>query len=840
MAFGGTVKLTGESEYRQALRGIADNLRVLNSEMKIVTSQYDKNDNSSKKLKDTSEVLNKKIKEQEEKVKVLKSALASAESETGKNSSTTKKWQVELNNAQAELNKLNRELDEQSENLEESTEKTSILGDVIKGNLISEGIISGVKALGSAIKGVGEAFIDLGKQAISSYGEYEQLVGGVETLFGESAKQVIEYANNAYVTANMSANKYMETITSFSASLLQSLDGDTAKATELSNMAITDMSDNANKMGTSIDMIEHAYQGFAKGNYTMLDNLKLGYGGTMREMARLINESGVLGDALIDLDDKANLGTALGEVGFAKMIEAIHIVQDEMGIMGTTSAEASGTIQGSVGSMQASWQNLITGIADDNANFTQLVDNFVVSLIGDGESGGVIGNMLPRIEIALDGISNLVVQLADKLVPKALEIGINLIDSMITGIAENLPSILASLTDVGVLLVDTLKSKLPEILKFGGSLIDNITSGLKNKLPSFISKALDVVDGFGDFLTKNVPKLISKGIEMIRNLVKGLMDSLPELISRVPEIISKFANVINDNAPTIIKAGFNIILDIIKGIINAIPTLIQNIPKILSAILNVWEAFNWVNLGKNAVKFISDGFTSMVSYAKTSIGNVKDGIVNMVKNLPQSLSNIGKNAISNMGGAISSMRTSIANTVTTLATSILNSIKNTLSLSNLKSVGKNLVQGLWNGISDMTGWVLNKIKGFGSSVLSGIKSFFGIHSPSTVFKDEVGKNLALGLGEGFGDTMATVTESMQGAIPKEFDTDVSMNVNSSRMLESNYAAGNIAVSEMLSQLVGILTDRDRMKEVIVDALNDGSFKVVLDGREVGRVVRKYA
>ena len=839
MAFGGTVKLTGESEYRKALKGIADNLKVLNSEMKVVTSQYDKNDSSSKKLKDTSEVLNKKIKEQEEKVRILKSALASAESETGKNSTTTKKWQTELNNAQSELNKLNRELDGQSDNLEEASEKASIFGETLKAKLVGEAIISGVKMLGSALKEVSGAFVNIGKQAIASYGEYEQLVGGVETLFGESAKQVLEYSKNAYVTAGMSANKYMETITSFSASLLQSLDGDTAKATEISNMAITDMADNSNKLGTSIDMIEHAYQGFAKGNYTMLDNLKLGYGGTAREMARLVNESGVLGDALIDLDDKANLGTALGEVGFAKMVEAIHVVQEEMGIMGTTSAEASGTIQGSVGSMQASWQNLITGIADDNADFSQLVDNFVVSLIGDGESGGMIGNMLPRIETALDGIANLVVQLADKLVPKALEIGINLTESLISGIAENLPSMLASVKDVAILLVNTLKEKLPKILEFGESLIDNITSGIQSNLPSFISKALDVVDGFGDFLTENVPKLITKGIEMIRSLVKGVMDSLPELISRVPEIISKFANVINDNAPTIIKAGFNILVDIGKGLINVIPTLIKNIPKILTAILDVWEAFNWVNLGEKVVNFICNGIDNMVYFAMSSIGNIKNGIVNGIKNLPQNLWDIGKNAISNMGSAISSMKTSIANTVTTLATNLLNAIKNTLSWSNLKSIGTNLVQGLWNGISDMAGWVLNKIKGFGSSVLNGIKSFFGIHSPSTVFRDEVGKNLALGVGEGFGNTMDAVTESMQGAIPREFDTNVSMNVNSQRTMEGN-RVGDLAVSETLSQLVGILTDRDKIKEVIVDALNDGSFKVVLDGREVGRVVRKYA
>ena len=251
-SFGGTVKLTGESEYQSALRGITDNLKVLNSELKVVTSRYDENDNSSKKLKETSEVLNKKIAEQEEKVKVLKSALAQSESETGKNSTTTKKWQTQLNEAEAELNKLNKELDDQGEKLDNSGQKALSLGDIIKGNLISEGIISGVKALGSALSAVGSAFIDIGKQAIQSYANYEQLVGGVDTLFKDSSAKVQEYASNAYMTSGMSANEYMETVTSFSASLIQSLGGDTEAASEVANKAIIDMSDNANKMGTDI------------------------------------------------------------------------------------------------------------------------------------------------------------------------------------------------------------------------------------------------------------------------------------------------------------------------------------------------------------------------------------------------------------------------------------------------------------------------------------------------------------------------------------------------------------------------------------------------------------
>ena len=268
-SFGGTVKLTGESEYQQALKSITNNLKVLNSEMKLVTSQYDKNDHSSQKLNATNEVLNKKIEEQKAKINILKTALEQAEKETGKNSDTTKKWQIQLNTAEAELNEMNKELKDQHGNLDKSSEKSLKLGDIIKGNLISEGIMAGIKGLGKAISSVGSAFIDIGKQAVQSYSQYEQLVGGVDTLFGESSKKVQEFASNAFKTSGMSANQYMETVTSFSASLIQSLNGDTEKASEVANRAIIDMSDNANKMGTDISMIQNAYQGFAKQNYTI-------------------------------------------------------------------------------------------------------------------------------------------------------------------------------------------------------------------------------------------------------------------------------------------------------------------------------------------------------------------------------------------------------------------------------------------------------------------------------------------------------------------------------------------------------------------------------------------
>lgn len=688
-SFGGSVKLTGESEYQKALRGIADNLKVLNSKMKVVTSQYDKNDKSQEKLNATSEVLNKKIAEQENKVKVLKSALSQAEQETGKNSETTKKWQVQLNNAEAELNDMNKELKDQHGNLEESGEKALKLGDIIKGNLISEGIMTGIKALGSAIKSVGSAFIDVGKQAVQSYAQYEQLVGGVDTLFGESSAKVQEYASNAYKTAGMSANQYMETVTSFSASLISSLDGDTAQASEVANRAIIDMSDNANKMGTDISMIQNAYQGFAKQNYTMLDNLKLGYGGNKTEMERLIADA----SKMTDVQKELGITVAEGDMSFANIANAISVVQKNMGLMGTTAQEASGTISGSTGSMKSAWENLVTGIADDNADFETLVNNLVESIVGKDGEGGFLSNMLPRIETAMNGIVTMVISLADSLLPQLLPIATNLLTSVVGSVNELMPVLLNT-------LISTIVEYLPTLVEMGCNLIVSLAQGLGEMMPTLIPQIVSALVLMVDTLLDNIDLIVDAGIMLIIGLAEGLINALPVLIEKIPVIISKLVTALTNNAPKLIQSGIQLVIQLTGGLIKAIPNLI--------------------------------------------------------------------------------------------------------------SAGGQMLAGLFKGLLDPTA-IWNAVKGLFNGIVGGIKSLFGIHSPSTVFRDEVGKNLALGLGEGFSDTMGDVTAEMAGAIPTNFETSVNTSTTSS--YGSNY---------------------DYMVSAFKQALKD--VKVVMNNREMGAFV----
>ncbi len=553
--------------------------------------------------------------------------------------------------------------------------------------------------MGTMVNGI----VSLGKEAIANYAEYEQLVGGVETLFKDSAGIVEGYANNAYKTAGLSANQYMETVTSFSASLLQSLNNDTAKSAEVADMAITDMSDNANKMGTDMSMIQSAYQGFAKQNYTMLDNLKLGYGGTKSEMERLLADASKISGVKYDI-------SSLNDV-----YQAIHVIQGELGITGTTAKEASTTISGSINSMKSAWTNLVTGIADDNANFDSLISNFVESVMTMAE------NIVPRISIALDGIVNLILGLADKLLPQVLEMGVGLIQNLITGITGNIGNLMSGINQVIQTILQALVSMLPQIIEAGIQVIVSLITGIASSLPTLIPQIIDCVLLIAETLLDNIDLIIDAGIQLIIRLAEGLLNALPQLIDKIPIIIDKLVSAITDNLPKIIEMGVVLIVKLAVGLVKAIPQLVSKIPQIITSLING----------------IANYYGKLGEVGKNLLNKVKDGIVS--------------------------------------------------GISKITDVGKNLVQGLWNGINNAKDWVLNKIKGFGQSILNGIKSFFGIHSPSTVFKDQIGTNLALGIGEGFTEEMNNVSDLMQNAIPTDFDVGVNTNYDNLNMENNTYS-----------------------------------------------------
>lgn len=398
--------------------------------------------------------------------------------------------------------------DEASENVETLSGK------------FKNGLATAAKVGAAAVSAAATGIAVLTKNALNNYAEYEQLVGGVDTLFKDSSAKVQEYAANAYKTAGLSANEYMDTVTGFSASLLQSLGGDTEAAADMANVAITDMSDNANKMGTDMASIQNAYQGFAKQNYTMLDNLKLGYGGTKEEMQRLIDDANALNAA-------QGKYTNYSIESYADIVSAIHDVQVEMGIYGTTADEASTTIQGSVSSMKAAWSNLLTGIADDNADFKTLIEQFVDSLVTVGE------NIIPRINIIIQGLTQLITEASQTIIPLAVQI-----------LLENLPSIVAA----------------------GMDLIIALVSGILDNIDMLIDCVLEMVDVIVDKLIDNLPKLIDGGIRLIAALANGLIRAIPNLVSKIPQIISSIVKGIISGIPAIFDVGKNIVEGLWNGI----------------------------------------------------------------------------------------------------------------------------------------------------------------------------------------------------------------------------------------------------------------------------------
>lgn len=438
---------------------------------------------------------------------------------------------------------------------------------------LGDGLKTAAK-IGAASVGAAAAGITaLTTAAVNNYAEYEQLVGGVETLFKQSADVVQQYAANAYKTAGMSANEYMETVTSFSASLLQSLDGDTNAAAEKANLAITDMSDNANKMGTSMEMIQNAYQGFAKQNYTMLDNLKLGYGGTKEEMQRLLKDAEKLSGQKFDISS------------YADIVDAIHVVQTEMGITGTTAKEAATTISGSVSSMKSAWSNLVTGLADDEADFGTLIDNFVESVTT------AAGNIAPRIGIALDGVAKLI----KEIVPVAMQY----IPQIIT---EFLPTIAGAAVGIVTSIGTAIFDNIDQILEFGQQMLDSLLEGITSNVGNISGPVTEIITKFGNFILENLPEIIMAGINILIALVQGIVDSIPELATAATKAIIELAAYLisAENIDKIISLGADLINALSEGIENFVEELVSVgediIESIKSGISSAWDGLvSWFN-----------------------------------------------------------------------------------------------------------------------------------------------------------------------------------------------------------------------------------------------------
>lgn len=824
---GAVIKLGGSSEFKDALSSITQQLRETGSELRAISadfaasdkseqavinttdryssvlssqkslynslqSQYErmgavyaKNENEIKKLnakKDEEYEKLEKIgrelgtssKEYQDQVNVvadLEREIDKANKTQSQNEKEMSRVRTQMNNTEASISKTSLEmknLGEETEDTGEKAKKASKDGFTVFKGVLSDLYSKAISAAIDAVKNLGSAIVDLGKQAVSSAANYEQIIGGVETLFGDSASTVEQYANNAYKTAGLSANQYMETVTGFSASLLQSLGGDTQKAADIGDMAVSDMADNANKFGTSMDSIQNAYQGFAKQNYTMLDNLKLGYGGTKSEMERLLVDAEKISGIHYDI-------SSLSDV-----YNAIHVVQQEMGVTGTTAQEAAKTISGSANATKSAWQNVLTAIGT-GADLTPLINNLVDSL------GNLVNNLSPVVKNVVKGLGTLAAGLLTTVVPNLIQTIPPLIAEsvpILTAALQNaldavlavLPSVIDALSGLIPQIVGMLISMLPKLIEVGMKMLVSLVDGITRALPQLISMLPKIIIDLVNTLLKGGPQLAKAGLDLILALAVGIVDAIPQLVDMLPQIIEAFVNGIITNLINVIETGIKIIFALINGLIKAIPSLVMAMPKIIIAIVDA-----------------------------------------LIKALPQIIVS-GVQIVGSLIQGLFSMYGSLWQTAWDLGMRILQALWE--FPGKVLEVGGNIVRGLWEGMASSFDWIKNKISQWVGDVFNFIKQLFGIASPSKLFRDEIGANLALGIGEGFSDEMKNVEQEMKNALPTSFDIDTNLNNKNNSLNGSD---------------INSITYFDAVN-AFKEALSD--MNIELDNENMGRFVRK--
>lgn len=510
---------------------------------------------------------------------------------------------------------------------------------------------AGIATISAASAGIGAIV----KSSASAYADYEQNIGGIETLFKDNADTIVKYASEAYKTAGISANDYMQNVTSFSASLLQGLGGDTAQAAEIANEAMVDMSDNANKMGTDISSIQNAYQGFAKQNYTMLDNLKLGYGGTAAEMARLINDSGVLGDSI-----KVNEKT-VNSVSFDKMIEAIHKVQTDLDITGTTSKEAATTVSGSLGSVKAAWANLMAGMGDKNADLKNLIKEMVSTVKTFAK------NILPVIKQALSGVTTLISELApdiaaelpqlvSDLLPQLIEAGTQIFQALVKGVSDNIGTITQAAISAITTIATALIQNTGPLVQSLATIITTIAQALPTILPGLISAIVEQIPTVIQAVLECLPAIIDGAIQIVTALAKALVDNIDLIIDGAVQIIDALTMSLSDsdtaaklaqsalkiigtltmellkNLPDILAGGILIAVELIKGIAQGMVDYFAPVSDALSDMLidlTDWFSRKWNDFkewGSDMIQAFIDGIKEKWQSLKDTVCDVASSV----------------------------------------------------------------------------------------------------------------------------------------------------------------------------------------------------------------------
>ena len=672
-----------------------------------------------------------------------------------------------------------------NESMKDATNSASKMSSVMKG--IGSSAIKVGKGLAVAGAAAATAVTALVSKSVGAFSDYEQLTGGVETLFGAGGRSVEEYAqsvgksvsdiqgkydslmsaqnavlenaNKAYMTAGMSANEYMDTVTGFSASLISSLGGDTNKAADYANSALVDMSDNANKMGTDMESIKNAYQGFAKQNYTMLDNLKLGYGGTQEEMKRLLSDAEKLTGQRYDISS------------FADITQAIHAIQTQMDITGTTAKEASTTISGSWGSLKAAFQNVLVGLTTGGDMFDQSLDALINTAVTFGQ------NIIPAIKGALSGVGYLIEGLApvigetippliNDLAPTLANSAVSLISSLVNGLTQNATQFSECLSNMIIVAVAGISTVVPQLLDAASKIVSNLMQGLTNSMPQIVNGAVTLVEGLVNGLVNNIPLLIMGAVQLVASLANGLIANLPRIIDAGVNLITGIVSASYSMMPQIIQNGMQLVVNLAVGLVRAIPQLIAALPRITGAIVKGFKSVNWFDLGLQLIKSIWEGIKSIGSEMwngvkeKTSElwGGVKNVVSEKLNNIKSTYDAHGRGLKGATFAAIEGVKEYYRtgyDAINQLTGGKLGEVVNKVSekmeavkgkfseaFGNVKNTVMTIFENIKNGITEKISAAVNKVKEIFGSIAEKVSDVWGkikgiIKAPKIVQKGTV-------------------------------------------------------------------------------------------------------
>ncbi len=728
-SFGGTIKLTGETEYKRALTSINNSLKELTSEMKLVSSSYGKNEDSIDSLNKKNDILKEKYKEQTKAVEEARRMLNEAKTSTDSNAETVKKWQTTLNNAQAEVNKTSREIRDNTSVIEQmekanvsntqelkefeeaekkAGESSLSLGDIIKGNLISKAVVDGIKALGSAIKGVARAFGEWSEMASNLEEQEQKFRTALKNTTDATEEDIQAYVKlaeakekNGVVSKSAILNGYQElaTYTTQKESIEKLTDA-------MLDMTVQQYGMNASEEQT-LSIATRLGKALSNGDYSGLSKMGYYFSDAEKEAMKFGTEEDRV-NALLEAitGSVGGMNEALAQTDAGKFKIASSYIDD----MKISAGQLFNDVR----------NNLIGGFLPEIKVMAETLQEMINGDLGLEEGFGKMAEALQT------GIEKIV-----EMLPGILEVGVEIITKLLEGIVNALPKIMPAVTQIIFTLVNNLIAMLPQIVQAGITIIVELANGLAEALPTLIPTIVDAIILITETVLDNIDIIIDAGINIIIGLARGVIEALPRLIDKIPVVIEKFINAIADNLPKILQMGIKLTGELALGLIKAIPQLISKIPQIISAI----------------VKGLANGAKQMAS------------------------------------------------------------------------IGLDLVKGLWSGISNSLTWIKDKIKGWVGNVFKFIKKLFGINSPSTLFRDEIGTNLAKGIGVGFSDEMEEVNKEIANAIPTEFDTNVTTNFgsNASGSFSNNYGTMVAAFKEAL-QGVKVVMDGNEMGTFITDTI----------------------